>query len=31
LIVFPFMWPLLIPLAIVWLFVVIAKQTSPSQ
>ena len=31
LIVFPFMWPLLIPLAIVWLFVLFAKKTSPSQ
>ena len=31
LIAFPFMWPLLVPLAIVWLFVVIAKKASPSQ
>ena len=31
LIAFPFMWPLLVPLAIVWLFVVTAKKASPSQ
>lgn len=31
LIAFPFMWPLLVPLAILWLFVAIAKKASPSQ
>jgi hypothetical protein len=31
LIVFPFMWPLLIPLALLWLFVAIAQKASPTR
>jgi hypothetical protein len=30
LIAFPFLWPLLVPLAILWLFVAIAKRASPA-
>ena len=31
LIVFPFMWPLLIPLALLWLFVAIAQKPSSTR
>ena len=31
LIIFPFLWPLLIPLALLWLFVAIAKGAGPTH